>query len=47
MKVMVIGGGNSALVEATLLAEICKKVTIVQNLDVLSTFCPPFYLINY
>lgn len=32
-EVAVIGGGNSALVEAALLAEICKKVTIVQNLD--------------
>ncbi len=32
-EVVVIGGGNSALVEAALLAEICKKVTIVQNLD--------------
>ena len=31
-KVAVIGGGNSALVEASLLAETCKKVTIVQNL---------------
>ena len=27
-----IGGGNSALQEALLLSEICKKVTIVQNL---------------
>lgn len=35
-EVMVIGGGNSALVEATLLAEICKKVTIVQNLPYLT-----------
>lgn len=32
-EVMVIGGGNSALVEAMLLAETCKKVTVVQNLD--------------
>lgn len=31
-EVAVIGGGNSALVEASLLAETCKKVTIVQNL---------------
>lgn len=31
--VAVIGGGNSALVEATLLAETCKKVTIIQNLE--------------
>lgn len=35
-EVMVIGGGNSALVEAALLAEICKKVTIVQNLSYLT-----------
>ncbi len=35
-EVMVIGGGNSALVEATLLAEICKKVTVVQNLAYLT-----------
>ena len=27
-----IGGGNSALQEALLLAEVCSKVTIVQNL---------------
>ena len=32
-EVAVIGGGNSALVEATLLAETCKKVTIIQNLS--------------
>lgn len=32
-EVAVIGGGNSALVEATLLAETCSKVTIIQNLD--------------
>ncbi|MBE6737727.1 MAG: FAD-binding protein [Ruminococcaceae bacterium] len=31
-EVAVIGGGNSALVEATLLAETCKKVTVIQNL---------------
>lgn len=35
-EVLVIGGGNSALVEATLLAETCKKVTIVQNLSKLT-----------
>ncbi len=35
-EVMVIGGGNSALVEATLLAETCKKVTVVQNLPYLT-----------
>ncbi|MBQ1977274.1 MAG: FAD-dependent oxidoreductase [Ruminococcus sp.] len=35
-EVVVIGGGNSALVEASLLAEICKKVTIVQNLPYLT-----------
>lgn len=31
--VAVIGGGNSALVEATLLADLAKKVYVVQNLD--------------
>ena len=31
-EVAMIGGGNSALQEALLLSEICKKVTIVQNL---------------
>ncbi|MDD4124584.1 MAG: FAD-dependent oxidoreductase [Eubacteriales bacterium] len=31
-EVILIGGGNSALQEATLLSDICKKVTIVQNL---------------
>lgn len=31
-----IGGGNSALQEALLLSEICKKVTIVQNLPFLT-----------
>ncbi len=35
-EVMVIGGGNSAIVEATLLAETCKKVTVVQNLPYLT-----------
>lgn len=35
-EVMVIGGGNSALVEAILLAETCKKVTVVQNLPYLT-----------
>ncbi len=34
--VAVIGGGNSALQEAILLSEQCKKVTIVQNLDTLT-----------
>lgn len=32
-KVAVIGGGNSALQEATLLADVCEEVTLVQNLD--------------
>ena len=31
-KVLVIGGGNSALQEALSLSEICEEVTIVQNL---------------
>ena len=31
-EVAMIGGGNSALQEALLLAEVCKKVTVVQNL---------------
>lgn len=35
-EVMVIGGGNSAIVEATLLSETCKKVTVVQNLPYLT-----------
>jgi len=30
--VAMIGGGNSALQEALLLSEVCRKVTIVQNL---------------
>ena len=34
--VAVIGGGNSALVEAVLLAELVKKLYIVQNLDYLT-----------
>lgn len=34
--VAVIGGGNSALQEAVLLSDICKKVTVVQNLDFLT-----------
>lgn len=35
-EVVVIGGGNSAIVEAALLAETCKKVTVVQNLPYLT-----------
>ncbi len=34
--VAVIGGGNSALQEAILLADVCNKVTVVQNLDFLT-----------
>lgn len=32
-KVAVIGGGNTALQEAVMLSELCKKVTLVQNLS--------------
>ena len=32
LEVAMVGGGNSALQEALLLSEVCKKVTIVQNL---------------
>ena len=35
-SVAVIGGGNSALQEAVLLSDLCKKVTIVQNLEYLT-----------
>lgn len=35
-QVAMIGGGNSALQEALLLSEVCEKVTIVQNLPVLT-----------
>ena len=35
-EVAVIGGGNSALQEALLLSDLCKKVTVVQNLDFLT-----------
>ena len=35
-KVAMIGGGNSALQEALLLAEVCQQVTIVQNLAFLT-----------
>ncbi len=35
-KVLVIGGGNSALQEAVLLSETSSKVTVVQNLDFLT-----------
>ena len=35
-EVILIGGGNSALQEAILLSETCKKVTVVQNLDMLT-----------
>lgn len=34
--VAVIGGGNTALVEIVLLSEVCKKVTVVQNLAFLT-----------
>lgn len=35
-EIAVIGGGNSALQEAVMLADICKKVTVIQNLSVLT-----------
>ena len=35
-KVAVIGGGNSAMQEAILLAEQCESVTVIQNLDFLT-----------
>jgi len=35
-RVAVIGGGNSALQEAILLSDVASKVTVVQNLDVLT-----------
>ena len=31
--VAIVGGGNSALQEAVMLSEICKSVTVIQNLD--------------
>lgn len=35
-QIAMVGGGNSALQEAILLAELCPKVTIIQNLDFLT-----------
>ncbi len=35
-RVALVGGGNSALQEAILLADLCEKVTIVQNLEFLT-----------
>ena len=35
-EIAVIGGGNSALQEAVMLSDICKKVTVIQNLAVLT-----------
>lgn len=35
-EVAVAGGGNSALMEALLLADVCARVTVVQDLDVLT-----------
>ncbi len=32
-NIAVIGGGNSALQEANLLADLCKSVTVIQNLE--------------
>lgn len=36
MKVAVVGGGNSALQETILLADLCEEVTVIQNLDYLT-----------
>lgn len=36
LTVGVVGGGNSALQEAVLLSDICKKVYVLQNLDFLT-----------
>ena len=35
-EIAVIGGGNTALQDAVLLSDICKKVTIIQNLSFLT-----------
>ncbi len=35
-NVIVVGGGNSALIEALALSELCHSVTILQNLDFLT-----------
>lgn len=35
-EVAVIGGGNSALINAITLSDLCKKVTVIQNLDKLT-----------
>ena len=35
-RVAVVGGGNSAVVEAALLAEVCESVTLIQNLSSLT-----------
>ena len=35
-KVGVVGGGNSALVEAMMLSEICSEIVIIQNLSTLT-----------
>ncbi|MBE5938870.1 MAG: FAD-dependent oxidoreductase [Lachnospiraceae bacterium] len=32
-EVAIIGGGNTALQETVMLSDICKKVTVIQNLD--------------
>lgn len=35
-EVAVVGGGNTALQEAVMLSDICKKVTVIQNLSTLT-----------
>ena len=34
--VAVVGGGNSAIINAITLADLCNKVYVIQNLDKLS-----------